>query len=407
MSQINDLLELLASGVEHKHLGEVGEFIRGNGLQKADLTPAGTPAIHYGQIHTLYGIWTRATKSFTDPEYAKKLRRARTGDLVIATTSEDDEAVGKATAWLGDAEVAVSGDAYIFRHSLDPRYVAYFFQSESFQSQKARHVTGTKVRRISGDSLAKLRIPVPHLEVQREIARVLDQFVDLDAALMEELNSREVQYSHYRQVLLDQIAADSAELSSLGTWIGGITPSKANRAYWNGGETPWLASMDISDGSTNEIRGRVTARALAETPLKVVTAPSVAVVMRSNILRRRLPIGLVKVDTTLNQDMRALVPRDGVDANYVYQALVASSERIRSECVRTDGSMAAVDSTRFFAWRIPLPDLSEQMVIAAKLANFEQLVKDPNDGIRRERTARYKQYEHYRDELFALEESAP
>src|SRR3989337_2249617 len=67
------------------------------------------------------------------PVLANRLRHARTGDLVIATTSEDDEAVGKAVAWLGTDNVAVSSDAYIYRHSLDPKYVAYFFQSEQFQ----------------------------------------------------------------------------------------------------------------------------------------------------------------------------------------------------------------------------------------------------------------------------------
>src|SRR5919199_1569363 len=128
--------ERSASGVEHATLGELGEFMRGNGLQKADLREEGFPAVHYGQIHTYYGTWTDTTKSFADPMLAAKLRKAAPGDLLIATTSEDDAAVAKATAWLGDGEVAVSGDAYIFLHKLDPKYVAYYFQSEQFQQQK-------------------------------------------------------------------------------------------------------------------------------------------------------------------------------------------------------------------------------------------------------------------------------
>ena len=170
-----------------KKLGDVGEFIRGSGLQKSELTGDGAPAIHYGEIHTYYGTWTCATKSFTEPALAARLRRAKPGDLVIATTSEDDAAVGKATAWIGEGEVAVSGDAYIYRHTLDPRYVAYFFQSDQFQGQKIRHITGTKVRRLSGDSLKQLRIPIPPIEVQREIVTILDQFRGLEAELEAEL----------------------------------------------------------------------------------------------------------------------------------------------------------------------------------------------------------------------------
>ncbi len=199
MSRIDELIaEHCPDGVEWTTLGEVGDFIRGNGLQKSDLTETGVGAIHYGQIHTYYSTWAAETKSFVSEALALKLRKAHPGDLVIATTSEDDEAVAKAVAWVGNAEVAVSGDAYIYRHKLEPKYVAYFFQSEQFQDQKKRHITGTKVRRISGDSLAKIRVPVPHLEVQREIVKVLDTFTKLEA----ELEARRRQYQYYRDQLL-------------------------------------------------------------------------------------------------------------------------------------------------------------------------------------------------------------
>ena len=121
MSRIDDLIDTLCpDGVPHRALGDVGEFIRGNGLQKGDLTDSGVPAIHYGQIHTHYGVKTAVTTSFTTTEVAVKLRFASPGDLLIATTSEDNEAVAKATAWVGERSVVLSGDAYIYRHQLDP-----------------------------------------------------------------------------------------------------------------------------------------------------------------------------------------------------------------------------------------------------------------------------------------------
>lgn len=203
MSRIDEMIaELCPEGVEFKTLGEVGEFIRGNGLQKSDLTNVGVGAIHYGQIHTHYGTWAVETKSFVSSALAARLRKAQPGDLVIATTSEDDEAVAKAVAWVGDAEVAVSGDAYIYRHKLEPKYVAYFFQSEQFQGQKKKRITGTKVRRISGESLAKIRLPLPPLKIQREIVKVLDAFTKLEAELEAELEARRRQYQYYRDALL-------------------------------------------------------------------------------------------------------------------------------------------------------------------------------------------------------------
>ena len=407
MSQIDNLIrELCPNGVDHKSLGEVGEFIRGSGLQKADLREHGVPAVHYGQIHTHYSVWATETKSFTDVSMAAKLRHAKTGDLLIATTSEDDEAVAKATAWLGEADVVLSGDAYIYRHVLEPKYMAYFFHSTMFHDQKRRFISGTKVRRVSGASLAKIRIPVPPLEVQREIVRILDQFTQLEAELEAELEARRAQYEYYRQRLIDQVEADSVPVGDLGRWYGGMTPSKGNPVFWDSGTIPWLASMDVSDEGSDGIRGRITEFALEQTSARLIPAPSIAVVMRSNILRRRLPIGLVKVDTTVNQDIRALVPNSNVDATYVYQVLRADSERIRSRWVRTDGSMAAVDSKGFFGWRIPLPPLEEQRRIANDLQYFDALVNDLSIGLPAELSARRKQYEHYLDRLLTFKELA-
>lgn len=407
MSRIDDLIaEHCPAGVPFKALGEVGTFVRGNGLQKKDLVQSGTGAIHYGQVFTTYGTATGETKSFVDPALAERLRKASPGDLVIATTSENDEDVCKAVAWLGSEQIAVSGDAFVYSHSLDPLYMAYFFQSETFQSHKRKFISGTKVKRVSGTDLARIKIPVPPLAIQREIAAILDKMESLKAELEAELELRSRQYAYYRQVILDRVTADPVPLANLGRWQGGITPSKSNPAYWEAGTIPWLASMDVSDTTTDEIRGRVTERALQETSLKIVPAPSVAVVMRSNILRRRLPIGLVKVDTTVNQDMRVLVPREGVDAEYVFQVLRADSERIRGACVRTDGSMAAMSSQSFFAWAIPLPDLVEQRAIAEQLRSFDLLVSDLSIGLPAEISARQTQYEYYRDKLLSFEELA-
>lgn len=127
--------------------------------------------------------------------------------------------------------------------------------------------------------------------------------------------------------------------------------------------------------------------------------------MRSNILRRSLPIDLMRVDTTINQDMRALVPNQGVDAEFVSLVLQSDSERIREACVRTDGSMAAVDSKAFYAWRIPLPNLGEQRRIAAQLRAFHALVNDLGVGLPAELRARRRQYEYYRDRLLTFKEA--
>tara|TARA_R110002049_G_scaffold85580_3_gene217636 strand:+ start:647 stop:1237 length:591 start_codon:yes stop_codon:yes gene_type:complete len=188
-------------------LAEVGTFVRGNGLQKKDFIESGVGCIHYGQIYTHFGTYAYETKTFCSENLSKKLRKAQTGDLVIATTSENDEDVCKAVAWLGKEDVGVSGDAFIYKHSLNPKYVAYFFQTESFRKQKMPHITGAKVRRVSGQAMAKFLIPVPSREEQERIVSILDKFDalvnDISEGLPAEIKARRQQYEYYRDQLLD------------------------------------------------------------------------------------------------------------------------------------------------------------------------------------------------------------
>ena len=192
--------------IQWKKMGEIGTFIRGNGLQKKDFTESGIGCIHYGQIYTHYGTFATKTKSFVSESFAQKLRKAKTGDIVIATTSENVEDVGKAVAWLGNEDIAISGDAYIYTHEQNPKFIAYLFQTERFLAFKKMNVSGTKVTRISGDSLAKYPIPIPPLELQEKIVAILDRFEtlvnDLTNGLPAEIAAVKDQYEYYRNKLL-------------------------------------------------------------------------------------------------------------------------------------------------------------------------------------------------------------
>lgn len=184
----------------------VGEFIRGSGLQKKDFTETGVGCIHYGQLYTHYKTFAFETKTFVSEEFAKKARKASTGDLIIATTSENDDDVCKAVAWLGNEDIAVSSDACFYRHKFNPKYVAYYFQTEQFQKQKRKYITGTKVRRVNANDLAKILIPNPPLQEQERIVKLLDQLDATHTAIEEEITKeiklRTQQYEYYREKLL-------------------------------------------------------------------------------------------------------------------------------------------------------------------------------------------------------------
>ena len=189
-----------------KNWGEVGELIRGNGLQRKELTDKGIPAIHYGEIYTYYGLSTDKTKSFVSKETAKKLKKAQTNDLLITMTSEDNDGLLKPIAWFGD-EVVISGDMAIFKHQQNAKYLAYYFQTSQFQNSKYKYITGVKVKRISKSDLAKIPIPLPPIEKQKKIVEILDKFYTLTHSISEglpkEIELREKQYQYYLNLLLD------------------------------------------------------------------------------------------------------------------------------------------------------------------------------------------------------------
>ena len=187
-------------------LGEIGKFTRGNGLQKKDFQEEGNPVIHYGQIYTKYGFIAEKVLSYVNDEIFSKLRKAQKNDILIATTSENIEDVGKSVVWLGEDEIGFSGDMYSYRTEQNSKYIAYYFQTIAFQKQKERKATGTKMIRIHADDMEKFEILLPPLSLQNKIVKVLDKFQvllsDTKGLIPEEIEQRQKQYEYYREKLL-------------------------------------------------------------------------------------------------------------------------------------------------------------------------------------------------------------
>lgn len=385
MSRIDDLIaEYCPDGVKHQTLGEIGEFIRGNGIQKRDFQDSGFGCIHYGQIYTYYGLFADHTKSFIDPNLAEKRKKAYKGDLVIATTSENEEDVCKACAWLGEEPIAVSGDAYIFRHHQNPKYISYCFQSELFQSQKKKYITGTKVLRVNGDAMAKIHVPVPPLPVQEEIVRILDSFSSLEAELEAELEARRKQYTHYRDELLK---FERVLIASLGE-LCKISVGRKNGTAGEFGEYPYVNAGTSMSGFVNEWSEEGDC----------VTTPS----------RGQGGMGFVAYQASrfwcgpLCYVMRS--KHSDVMIKYVYYYLCSHKADILG--LVHEGGTPAINKSELAGLRILVPPFEEQQRIVSILDRFDKLTNDLSSGLPAEIEARHKQYEYYRDRLLSFDELA-
>ncbi len=418
-----DFLEKLLDGgvYQWRALGDIGAFIRGSGIQKSDFTESGVGCIHYGQIHTHYGTWATETKSFIDREFSARLRKAHAGDLVIATTSEDDEAVAKAVAWLGDEDVAVSTDAYIYRHAFNPKYMSYFFQTELFQSQKKPYITGTKVRRISGDNLAKIQIPIPcpdnpkkSLEIQAEIVRILDNFSGLSAELSTELSAelaaRKKQYNFYRKRLFSFEAGD-IEWVTLGDvtkkWYSGSTPTSGVPKYYEGGDIPWLRTQEIKFSDIHQTEVKITEVALKDSAAKWIPANCVIIAISGATAGRS---AINKIPLTTNQHCGCLEIDDSKALyRYVFHWVSFNYESIKS---LGQGARGDLNSSIIKSFNLPIPfaenpqkSLAEQARIVAILDKFDALTNSLAEGLPREIELRQKQYGYYRDLLLNFPKS--
>ena len=156
-------------------LGEIGTLTRGRRFTKSDYVDVGIACIHYGQIYTDYDAVATRAVTFVPEVLRSSLRFAQPGDLIVAGTSETVDDVCKAVAWIGDEDVAVHDDCFIYKHDLDPQFASYVFASAPFQQQKARFASETKVVRVSAANLAKIVVPVPPRAVQREIVDAVNE----------------------------------------------------------------------------------------------------------------------------------------------------------------------------------------------------------------------------------------
>jgi type I restriction enzyme S subunit len=119
----------------------------------------------------------------------------------------------------------------------------------------------------------------------------------------------------------------TAKLRQCVRFLGGLTPSMQDRSLWDGA-VPWVTPKDMKRSAIGESILTVSTKALEATGLRLIPAGAVLMVVRGMILARRVPIAWTTRPVTVNQDMKGLVPRPGVNARFLALQLEAASEQI-------------------------------------------------------------------------------
>ena len=209
MNSISQLLdELCPNGVEYKTIGELAlDIYRGSGITRKQITDTGIPCVRYGEIYTTYDIWFEECASHTDIDKISSPKYFSHGDILFAITGESVEDIAKSVAYLGEDKCLAGGDIVVLKHAQNPKYLAYALSTSDAREQKSKGKVKSKVVHSSVPAIKELLVPVPPIEVQAEIVRILDEYVShlsgLIKALNKELAEREQEYKFYRDQLLN------------------------------------------------------------------------------------------------------------------------------------------------------------------------------------------------------------
>lgn len=158
-------------------------------------------------------------------------------------------------------------------------------------------------------------------------------------------------------------------LEELVSIAGGGTPNRARSDYYNG-PIPWVTPKDMKLWDIHQSQETITEMGLKESAARLIPPGSVLIVIRSGVLKHTLPIAITRRPVAINQDMKALVPRPGVDAEYIAQFIQSSSPRVLNWVRATTADNFPLDELK--ALGVPLPNLIEQLRIARQLQRADK-----------------------------------
>ena len=379
MSRLADLIEeLCPDGVEYKPLGEVAELKRGQSITKKSITPGDIPVIAGGR----------------KPAYFTSSAN-RTGMTIVVAGS--GAYAGFVSYW--DQPIFVS-DAFsvkVNEEILVPRFTYHWVCGKQKELYSLK--SGGGVPHVYPKDVAKFKCPIPPLEVQCEIVRILDQFTTLEAELEAELEARRAQYEYYRNQLLsyDSLASRGpvkwVKLGDIGTVKMCKRIHKKETA--DKGDVPFYKISSFGGAPTAFISRNQFMEYKSKYPypkvgdLLISASGTIGRVVRFN------------GEDAYFQDSNIvwLDHDESIVSNrflfYLYKVINWETE---------GGTIKRLYNARILKQEIPVPSFCEQQRVADILDRFDALVNDISSGLPAEIAARRAQYEYYRDRLLSFPE---
>lgn len=263
--------------------------------------------------------------------------------------------------------------------SADEQHItdAYLFHVLQFPLRDIWEKTAfVTVKHLSAKRLAEALIPLPPLEEQRRIAAILDEARgqrDKYAGAGTLLGTMTSNWLSLRSQSIPRM-----KLSELGTFRGGMTPSKKNSEYW-GGDVPWFTTKDLKFAEVYESEDRITHRALDETSASLIGEPSIAFSLRGMSLAHRLPMSCIPGEVTVNQDLKAFVPNQSKDRDVLFYLVKLREKELLSKVSSSAHGTKKLDFRHLNELEVPDPSGE----FGSEVRRVLEQIRDMQEQIRR------------------------
>lgn len=159
--------------------------------------------------------------------------------------------------------------------------------------------------------------------------------------------------------------------------LSGGTPSKKDISNWSG-DIPWVSPKDMKFLVIKDSIDHVSRKGIENSATRLVPSHTILIVVRSGILAHTLPVAISGRPLSFNQDIQALIPSKRVISEYIQSILISKEKIILKNGIKRGGTVHSFQSGYIERFEIPLPPLSVQEEIVAKIGSYQAVI----DGAR-------------------------
>lgn len=246
-----------------------------------------------------------------------------------------------------------------------PEWIHHFLRRQQTLDAALKTFTGTVgQQRVPASFLEELDIPVPHVDVQREIADRLGAQLGEAVAAEQVAQQQAKDITHIRSRVLQEVFAGLQDvprkiLGNHAPTASGTTPSRGNKAYWSPAEVPWVKTGEVAFAPITVTEEAVSRLALKECSLSLLPPKSVLVAMIGQG-KTRGQSALLEIEATTNQNCFAVLPSETWVPEFLYYWFVANYQNLRNLSSDRGGSQSALNGALLKALEVPAPDHATQ-----------------------------------------------